>query len=355
MSNLESSRKNVTMADVAKAAGVHQTTVSLALRRHPGIPDATRERILTAAHKLGYRPNPLVAALMGQLRNRRRKQEGEVIAYLTNFRDKSFWKKQAMFLAMFEGASKRAGELGFTLQEFNMAERGMNSTRILSILQARGIRSLVIAPLPDEQTELDLDVRQFAVVALGVSLQSPKVERIANDHYQSMQIAFRECVKRGYKRIGFIIGRAASERLEERWLAAFLHGQCALHASQRIPPLLLHSFLLREVRDDIAAWMKEQVPDVVVIPLGGWQEDWHAMLVKFTQNRTLGVVNLSLPPNPGRFAGIQQNAHKIGEIAIERVVARLQHNDQGPLSLIQNTMLHGEWHDGETLPPNPSR
>ena len=52
------------MKHVAAAAGVSVMTVSLALRRAPSIPAATRERVVAAAEQLGYRRNPLVAALM---------------------------------------------------------------------------------------------------------------------------------------------------------------------------------------------------------------------------------------------------------------------------------------------------
>ncbi len=53
-----------TLDDVARSAGVHRTTVSLALRNHPRIPQATRDRVKQIANDLGYRINPLVSALM---------------------------------------------------------------------------------------------------------------------------------------------------------------------------------------------------------------------------------------------------------------------------------------------------
>lgn len=338
------------MNDVAKAAGVHQTTVSLAFRHHPGIPEATREKILAVAQRLDYRPNPLVAALMGQLRNRKRKGTGEVIAYLTNHPPTFPWRMEAAFYAMYEGAVNRAAEMGFSLQEFDLGTGNMNATRMHDILLARGIRGIVIAPLPAKQKVIDLDVRQFAVVSLGVSLQSPQVERIANDHHQSMQVAFRECLRRGYRRIGFLIGRGLSDRLEGRWLSAFLHEQTLLPAGQRLRPLLLDPFMLNECKSHLASWLPRTKPDVVLAPFGGWQKSWRDALMQLSGNPDLGVVNLTLPPSPGIFSGIQQNARNLGQIAIERVVARLQHNELGPLVLIQNTMLHGEWHDGETLP-----
>ena len=59
------------MADVAREAGVHTSTVSLALRHSPRIAVGTRERVEAAAERLGYHPNPLVTALMKNRRNPR--------------------------------------------------------------------------------------------------------------------------------------------------------------------------------------------------------------------------------------------------------------------------------------------
>lgn len=47
----------VTMRDVAREAGVSQSTVSYALNHDPSIPSSTRSRIVKAAEKIGYRTN----------------------------------------------------------------------------------------------------------------------------------------------------------------------------------------------------------------------------------------------------------------------------------------------------------
>lgn len=46
--------KQATLADVAKKSKVSVSTVSLVLRAKPGIPDATRRRVVAAANALGY-------------------------------------------------------------------------------------------------------------------------------------------------------------------------------------------------------------------------------------------------------------------------------------------------------------
>jgi DNA-binding LacI/PurR family transcriptional regulator len=52
------------MADVARLAGVSQQTVSRVLNDSPHVRPATRERVLDAIGKLGYRPNRLARALV---------------------------------------------------------------------------------------------------------------------------------------------------------------------------------------------------------------------------------------------------------------------------------------------------
>jgi len=54
----------VTQREIARAAGLSQTAVSLALRNGSGVSRATVERVRVVAQRLGYRPDPLISALM---------------------------------------------------------------------------------------------------------------------------------------------------------------------------------------------------------------------------------------------------------------------------------------------------
>ena len=58
-----------TMADVAARAGVSRALVSLVFRGQPGAGPATRERVVQAAHELGYRPDT-AARLLARGRSR---------------------------------------------------------------------------------------------------------------------------------------------------------------------------------------------------------------------------------------------------------------------------------------------
>ena len=56
--------RSVVMADVARLAGVSQQTVSRVLNDSPHVHPDTRERVLDAVRKLGYRPNRVARALV---------------------------------------------------------------------------------------------------------------------------------------------------------------------------------------------------------------------------------------------------------------------------------------------------
>jgi LacI family transcriptional regulator len=55
----------ITMADIAKKAGVSRSAVSFILNNRPnsGIPEATHQRIIDTALEIGYRPNQLARAV----------------------------------------------------------------------------------------------------------------------------------------------------------------------------------------------------------------------------------------------------------------------------------------------------
>ena len=55
--------ERVTIADVARAAGVSNTAVSFALNYPERLGKATLDRVLRAAQDLGYRPLPAARAL----------------------------------------------------------------------------------------------------------------------------------------------------------------------------------------------------------------------------------------------------------------------------------------------------
>jgi DNA-binding LacI/PurR family transcriptional regulator len=206
------------MREVAARAGVSRSAVSLALAGHPSIPSTTRERVRAAAKQLGYRKNPLVAALMSVRRTGTAAATAHAsLAFLTSHVAPDSWRQVATHRRFHAAASARALKRGFSLEEFSLTDPTMRPERLEALLRARGIHGVLAAPLPGDQTTLAFDVANFAVVGLGTSVKVPVIDRIADDHFYGAQLAFEHCLALGYRRIGLALAANISRRLEHRW------------------------------------------------------------------------------------------------------------------------------------------
>lgn len=330
------------MKDVAAAAGVARSTVSMALRNDRSIPEATRRRIFAVAEKLGYRTNPLVSALMTSLHERRLRQRHTVLAYVTTDPEFAPWRSYRMFIEMQEGARDRAAEMGYRLEEFALRAPGMTPKRFTQVLRTRGILGLLIAPLPHQERSIELELADFAVMGIDMSVASPSIERVSNDHFQSALLAFAECRKLGYRRIGLIVSQELSERLENRWLAAFHFAQSQLPPAQRVEPLLPPR--TGDILAAMPAWCARERPDVIIMS----ELDPHG---RYPVPPRVGLVSLSLEePDLGRVAGIFQDNRRMGAIAIEHLVARLERCEFGPDDRGRVNLVAGRWLAGGSAP-----
>jgi LacI family transcriptional regulator len=336
-----------TLQDVAQQSGVHRTTVSLALRDHPRIPVSTRERVKSVAARLGYRVNPLVAALM-QSRRLGRAAQHMTLAYVTNYPTRYGWKPLHHDRPdFFPGAVARARELGYNLQDFWLAEPGMTPHRFCDILAARNIHGLIIGRLPPGQNSLALDWRRFSCVALGLTLRSPVLHHVTENHFDTVWQAMQRCLDRGYRRVGFVFSEDNdSPRVGDRWLGAYLRRQLAFPARDRVPlcPAIPAD------QTEFARWFERHRPDALIAtharPVLAWLKQ-----MRVNVPRQVGLVHLEGLPE-GECAGVRYDPAQIGALAVEMLVGLLHRNETGVPSANQHeVLLTGEWYDGRTLPP----
>lgn len=338
----------VSMRDVAAHADVSAATVSLVLRRSPLISAATRARVLAAAHALGYRPNPFVQSLMRTRRRRGSAALGPVMAFVTAHPTRDGWRRDPtpVFRQMFEGARTRAGECGYRLEEFWLHEQGMSEHRFCAMLQARGIHGLVLAPLPHANATLGLEWSEFAAVALGFTLAHPGLHRVSNDHFQSLVTAFAECRRLGYERIGLALSETVNEKVQRRWLAAFLLEQHQATAIPRLAPLVAETL----TEDAFRTWFRTEQPEVIIAPapqqIMRWLEAWGARIPD-----DVGVASLSAPARGDPLTGICQDGELLGRRSVDLLVTMLERNEIGPPALPDVLLVNGQWNPGETVTP----
>ncbi len=336
-----------TLQDVATRAGVHRTTVSLALRDHPRIPAATRDRVKAAAAKLGYRINPLVSALM-QSRRSGRAVKHVALAFVTNYPTRFGWRPPHHDRPdYFPGAVERARDFGYKLEHFWLGEPGMTSLRFCDILSARGINGVIVSRLPPGQHTMDLPWSRFSTVALGLTLRAPLLHHVTENHFDAACQGMQRCRERGYRRVGFVFSEADDSPLVGScWLGAFLEQQRQFPEKDRLPPC-------PAVPADEAAfrtWFERFRPDAVLASHGRPVLTWLERMGRRVP-RDFGLIDLAGDHPELACAGVYYDPAKLGALAVEMIIGLMHRNETGVPEHQHEILLTGEWRDGKTLPP----
>ena len=330
------------MQDVAVIAGVSSSTVSLALRHHPSIPTATRERVEQAAAQIGYRKNALVAALMRHRRSPRKTDSVQSsLAFLTSDLPSDRWRDAGTHRSFFAAAAERAAERGYSLEEFSLSAPAMRPGRVSELLRARGIHGVLVAPLPGQQTSLDFDFTDFAVVGLGTSLWHPPIDRIADDHVYAAKLVYEKCQALGYRRIGLALNASVSQRLEHRWWSGYLVAQQQSAHGVSIPALM------PKTRDEIPlllnGWISRPRLDAVLFALRDETKMGCAP-------PHVGLVSLSVREANREVAGIKQDEKAVGAGAVDLLVEKLNRWEIGPAVQPKLQLIRGQWTEGRSAP-----
>ncbi len=333
--------------ELARRAGVSQTTVSLALRAHPSIPEPTRRLILDLAREIGYRPNPLVASLMADIRSHRRATSESCIALLVDAADEREWFSYELFRTQYEGMRERARVLGFRTEVFFLGAEGMSPATIDRILHARGVRGLVLAGYRNHLLDLSaMRWANYACATISYTWDRPMVDRASAHHRHNMDLVFQRLVERGYRRIGVSLSPHAVTASDRNWLAGALVWNDRQPAKERIP-----IFVGEQVPATVEAfdrWRRKWRPDALVT-LDGWEERWLRQLGL----RAPGDIGLACANRYAgtRVSGVDEDHDLIGAAVIDLVSAKLMHNEYGLPARPQTTLIEGRWQEGTTLKP----
>jgi DNA-binding LacI/PurR family transcriptional regulator len=337
----------VTMKTVAAEARVTQATVSLSLANNPRIPDVTRRRVQEVAKRLGYRPNPYVAALMRARRRGRAPADRPTLALINGLDSIHAWRDTAAPTVnqMRHGAIVRARERGFKPEEFWLHDNGMSPARLSSMLRARGIVGVLLGPLRPGGAVPALDWSNFAAVRLGVPLPDLSLPAVCSDHFSSSLQIVREAYRLGYRRPGIVMLRTHQSRFHGRWEGGVQVARGLLQDLQPVPPLLLEAF--SDTRP-VDGWLRTRKPDLVITPepepllarlnSRGWKIPAH-----------LGLASLACPHPGHRISGIWQNGALLGATAIDQIISLMEQNERGPSAQGKVVMVEGLWNPGETL------
>ncbi len=336
----------VSLEAVAREAGVHKTTVSRVFRNNPSIPETTRNHVLEVAARLGYKPNPLVSALMQRVRSTRhaRNLPATALAYLAQTNPR---RGNPTERAAYEGLRDRAASLGYSVDLFHLGSRPDIRRCLGRILQTRAIQGVVLGFFVEPHFDFDIDWSRFSVAAIGRGLDKPPVHRALNDQVQHLALAVAQCAARGYGRIALAIETGDEERVAYRYTAGI-----AIQAAAR-PEL---AFLrlpdqAYQVPQVFNSWIRKHKPEVLITATSehsGWLEE------AGLGPEEIGLLHLNAEVAAPRISGILQDFRRLGETAVDIVDSQLRWNQRGIPPYRKDVTVPGTWREGSTLRPLPA-
>jgi DNA-binding LacI/PurR family transcriptional regulator len=186
------------MRDIARVAGVSQSTVSRVLNDAPTrVPIAadTRERVMVAARDLGYRPNPHARSLRGA-------STMLIGAVVRDFSD-------PFFATVIEALAVEAMARGYNIVLGHAHGRVDEGIALTTVLETRHTDAIVMLGDMQDQPRLLDDLRHSAVPVVatwqGTSpLEFPTVDV---DERAGIIAGLDHLIELGHERIAFVSGR----------------------------------------------------------------------------------------------------------------------------------------------------
>jgi DNA-binding LacI/PurR family transcriptional regulator len=343
-------KRQITITDIARQMSVHHSTVSLALRDHPSIPEATRERIKKAAREIGYRPDPAMAALSRLRKVDAKTREVPSIAYVVNNSPEMGFYRMVYPLHFLQGAREQAASLGFDLDLQFLAPGYHDSDTLSDYLEEKGIKGVLISAFLPGCMELTLDWSKYSAVKIDSHQLSPPLPVVTNDQLQMVRLAFRQMVALGYRRIGLTVGLADEVACEYRNSSGYAIEQASTPGTEWIPPLLYPYNTTREsIAPLLASWIRRYRIEAVLGNSTAMLEDLRAQDLKVPEDLAYGC--LCLYERFNEMAGVVNNLRLVGARAVAQLAEQMRVGQPGAVNFPAETFIRGYWRDGPTAPP----
>jgi LacI family transcriptional regulator len=271
--------KNVTILDIAKELNTTFSTVSRALRNHPGISKSMKAAIQLKAREMGYRTNSIASAL--------RSGKTNVIGVLVPRLDVSF------FSSVVHGIEKVLNERNYTLLLFQSQESFEQECKGLDTFMSARVAGILASVSLKTQTAdsfKEIVDQQIPLAFFDRVLPLQEVPSVTNDDFQGGFLATQHLIESGYKRIVHINQADRMEVFEKRY-----QGYCAALEQYGIPLdnklIKTGDFSLAFGQQCIRELMKDGVSFDAVFTL----EDYTAMGVV----QELRSANIQVPQDVG--------------------------------------------------------
>ncbi|KYP81191.1 LacI family DNA-binding transcriptional regulator [Ferroacidibacillus organovorans] len=180
-----------TLKDVANAAGVSVSTVSIALKHDPRVKETTKRKILEIVDQLGYRPNGIARDL--------KMKSTQTMAVLLHDLGGPFYSE------LVTGVQDVALAYDYSpIISCSIGGKGVALKRLL--LENRVDGAIILDPYIEESFIRRVASPSLPIVLLDRDIDLPYVYRVTSDHEGGAYEVVSHLIEKGYQRIAFVGG-----------------------------------------------------------------------------------------------------------------------------------------------------
>jgi LacI family transcriptional regulator len=216
----------ITLADVARRAGVSIQTVSRVVNQVGETSQRTRARVLAAVEELGYRPNGIARGL----RAKRSRTIAIVVPDITN----------PFFPEIVRGAEEAAGAAGYAIFLGNVVEDIAREASVLRVFEEQRVDGVIVCSSRQPDDALIAALKRHAAAVVVNRMVPPDVAGVVRvDHARGARLAIEHLLTGGRKRLAFLNGLPESKGAQDRALgvddAMRVHGLALVHRRSAAP------------------------------------------------------------------------------------------------------------------------
>jgi DNA-binding LacI/PurR family transcriptional regulator len=340
------------MTDVARLAGVHKTTVSLALRNHPSIPLSNRARIREIADRVGYLPDPVLGAFNFHRLSNHPIRSAPSMAFLSDLPSSTDFEASPNHREMYRGAKTQAEAMGYILERFFVGPRQLSPARLNRVLESRNISYVILGAFSTNTTELPLDWDRLCGLKIESFHVQPKIDVITADHRQAARLAVQNLRQLGYRRIGLILSHDLDLRLANLNHAGYrVEHQDA--SEKEVPILFIDEYPKNVFNHSLREWIASQHLDAIIAADNEIALRICAHAPTFSPG--IALATLDVQESAANLAGILAGHRLVGARAVELLAISMHTNQRGIPAHTSTTYVPVDWQSGTSAPSRNPR
>jgi LacI family transcriptional regulator len=198
-------KKRVTVIDVAKKAGVSQTTVSRVLNNHHQIKEMTKKKVLKAIDELGFSPNQIARSMV----MKKTKTIGFIVGDISN----PLYAETAK--VVIGKARQKNYDVIITETDYEYG----NFEKNIQTLVDKSVDGILIASIHQKDTIVHrLFNSGFPIVYFNRKPDNESIHHVTLDNEKGVYLAVKHLVDLGHDRIAFLSYPSRYPTFHERYL-----------------------------------------------------------------------------------------------------------------------------------------